>query len=37
MDNCDALPLAYEIGTAAAEKYVKAGHLGLDGQESATG
>ncbi len=30
MDNCDALPLAYEIGTAAAEKYVKAEHLGLD-------
>ena len=29
MDNCDALPLAYEIGTAAAEKYVKAEHLGL--------
>ena len=28
MDNCDALPLAYEIGTAAAEKYVKAEHLG---------
>ena len=30
MDNCDALPLAYEIGTAAAEKFVKPEHLGLD-------
>ena len=29
MDNCDALPLAYEIGTAAATKFVKAEHLGL--------
>lgn len=29
MDNCDAVPLAYEIGTAAAKKLVKAEHLGL--------
>jgi hypothetical protein len=29
MDNPDAMPLAYEIGQAAAEKYVKAEHLGL--------
>jgi hypothetical protein len=29
MDNCDALPLAYEIGTAAAVKFVKPEHLGL--------
>ncbi len=29
MDNSDALPLAYEIGTAAATKFVKPEHLGL--------
>jgi hypothetical protein len=29
MDNCDALPLAYEIGAAAAMKFVKPEHLGL--------
>jgi hypothetical protein len=29
MDNCDALPLAWEIGTAAAAKFVKPEHLGL--------
>ncbi|HET7715109.1 MAG TPA: patatin-like phospholipase family protein [Bauldia sp.] len=28
MDNSEALPLAYEIGVAAAEKYVKAEHFG---------
>ena len=35
MDNCDALPLACEIGTAAAAKFVKPEHLGL-GLRSAT-
>jgi hypothetical protein len=29
MDNCDALPLAYEIGSLAAAKFVRAEHLGL--------
>ena len=29
LDNCDALPLAYEIGTAAAARFVKPEHLGL--------
>jgi hypothetical protein len=29
MDECDALPLAYEIGSLAAERFVKAEHLGL--------
>ena len=29
MDNCDALALAYEIGTAAAAKFVQPAHLGL--------